>query len=359
MMDLEVRKGKNVPVITKALVDLNGPLFGMFKNERAKWARDDYFNSQGPIQFEFPCTSPFLAVPPTFETLYYRGGTPVNYGTPSPYAKIFDYNMNPLTLELTKINPCCPDILNKSHRLLFSEVLPFHNAEVANYIDQHCELTSKISNRYVEFQESSVGIPRKKTRIGVCFNGRQTPGGHNILGSLLDENCQVFGFIDGTQGLFKGDYIEVQADTFNFYRNQSGFHFLGRSSDKLRTEQEKELTLATCQKLDLDGLILVGATHTLNDALHLSEYLLLKQCKTKVIGLPASIDNTVYHRQLEVSVGFSSSSHLYSTLIANLMTDASSNTKYWYFIRLMGRDPSNLALECALATHPNLVIISE
>lgn len=85
----------------------------------------------------------------------------------------------------------------------------------------------------------------------------------------------------------------------------------------------------------------------------------MKKCKTKVVGLPASIDNTVYHNQLEVSVGFSSSSHLYSTLIANLMTDASSNTKYWYFIRLMGRDPSNLALECALATHPNLVIISE
>jgi len=39
MMDLEVRKGKNVPVITKALVDLKGPLFGLFKAERAKWAR--------------------------------------------------------------------------------------------------------------------------------------------------------------------------------------------------------------------------------------------------------------------------------------------------------------------------------
>jgi len=30
-----------------------------------------------------------------------------------------------------------------------------------------------------------------------------------------------------------------------------------------------------------------------------------------------------------------------------------------YFIRLMGRDPSHLVLECALQTHPNMVLISE
>jgi len=30
------------------------------------------------------------------------------------------------------------------------------------------------------------------------------------------------------------------------------------------------------------------------------------------------------------------------------MIDAASATKYWYFIRLMGRDPSHLVLECAL-----------
>ncbi len=41
------------------------------------------------------------------------------------------------------------------------------------------------------------------------------------------------------------------------------------------------------------------------------------------------------------------------------MIDASSNIKYWYFIRIMGRDPSHLALECALSTHPNYTIISE
>ena len=42
-----------------------------------------------------------------------------------------------------------------------------------------------------------------------------------------------------------------------------------------------------------------------------------------------------------------------------MLTDSASAIKYWYFIRLMGRDPSHLALECALKTKPNMVIISE
>ena len=42
-----------------------------------------------------------------------------------------------------------------------------------------------------------------------------------------------------------------------------------------------------------------------------------------------------------------------------MLTDSASAIKYWYFIRLMGKDPSHLALECALQTHPNMTIISE
>jgi len=42
-----------------------------------------------------------------------------------------------------------------------------------------------------------------------------------------------------------------------------------------------------------------------------------------------------------------------------MLTDSASAIKYWYFIRLMGRNPSHLALECALRTHPNMFIISE
>lgn len=42
-----------------------------------------------------------------------------------------------------------------------------------------------------------------------------------------------------------------------------------------------------------------------------------------------------------------------------MLTDSASAIKYWYFIRLMGSQPSHIALECALKTCPNRVLISE
>jgi 6-phosphofructokinase 1 len=60
-----------------------------------------------------------------------------------------------------------------------------------------------------------------------------------------------------------------------------------------------------------------------------------------------------------MSLRFDTASKVYSQQIGNMLTDSASAIKYWYFIRLMGREPFHLALECALKTHPNMVIISE
>jgi 6-phosphofructokinase len=109
----------------------------------------------------------------------------------------------------------------------------------------------------------------------------------------------------------------------------------------------------------LDGLVLIGASHTLTDASILTEYFLTEGVNTRVVGVPCTLDGNVYHEMFEQSVGFDSASKLYGQLIGNLMTDAASAVKYWYFIRLMGRDPSHLAIECALNTQPNYVVVSE
>jgi 6-phosphofructokinase len=42
-----------------------------------------------------------------------------------------------------------------------------------------------------------------------------------------------------------------------------------------------------------------------------------------------------------------------------MLTDSASAIKYWYFIRLMGKEASHLAVECSLKTSPNYVIVGE
>lgn len=80
---------------------------------------------------------------------------------------------------------------------------------------------------------------------------------------------------------------------------------------------------------------------------------------TRVITVPATVDGNMNHNFISTSIGFDTASKVYSQLIGNMLTDSASAIKYWYFIRLMGQDPSHLALECALSTHPNIAIISE
>ncbi len=54
LMGMEIRKGKEKPVIQKALVDLKGTAFTHFAAQREKWALQDHYRFPGPIQFFGP-----------------------------------------------------------------------------------------------------------------------------------------------------------------------------------------------------------------------------------------------------------------------------------------------------------------
>lgn len=115
----------------------------------------------------------------------------------------------------------------------------------------------------------------------------------------------------------------------------------------------------SCKQNGITGLVLVGATHTLTDAANVSEYFKTNKIDTNVVVVPATLDGNIRHGYIQATLGFDTAAKVYSQLIGNMLTDSASAIKYWYFIRLMGRDPSHLALECALKTHPNMCIISE
>jgi len=48
----------------------------------------------------------------------------------------------------------------------------------------------------------------------------------------------------------------------------------------------------------LNGLILIGASHTMTDAVSLTDYFIKNNVLTNIVCVPSSIDNNIYHQNL-------------------------------------------------------------
>ncbi|AQL03428.1 Pyrophosphate--fructose 6-phosphate 1-phosphotransferase subunit alpha [Zea mays] len=219
-------------------------------------------------------------------------------------------------------------------------------------------------------------------RIGVVFSGRQSPGGHNVIWGLYDvvkahnSNSKIIGFLGGTDGLFAQKTIEITDEALPSYKNQGGYDMLGRTRDQIRTTEQVKATIGTCQALKLDALVIIGGVTSNTDAAQLAETFAQLKCPTKVVGVPVTLNGDLKNQFVETTVGFDTICKYFlvtfghhnstsvltkvnSQLISNACIDALSAEKYYYFIRMMGRKASHVALECALQSHPNMVILGE
>lgn len=202
-------------------------------------------------------------------------------------------------------------------------------------------------------------------RVGVVFCGRQSPGGHNVIWGLHDAikshnpKSVLLGFLGGTEGLFAKKTLEISDDILATYKNQGGYDLLGRTKDQIRTTEQVNAALSTSQALNLDALVIIGGVTSNTDAAQLAEIFAESKCRTKVVGVPVTLNGDLKNQFVETNVGFDTICKVNSQLISNVCTDALSAEKYYYFIRLMGRKASHVALECTLQSHPNMVILAE
>ncbi|XP_023918395.1 pyrophosphate--fructose 6-phosphate 1-phosphotransferase subunit alpha [Quercus suber] len=202
-------------------------------------------------------------------------------------------------------------------------------------------------------------------RVGIVFSGRQSPGGHNVVWGLysalkiFNPKSTLLGFLGGSEGLFAKKTLEITDDVLSTYKNQGGYDLLGRTKDQIRTTEQVNSALNACKELKLDGLVIIGGVTSNTDAAQLAETFAVAKCPTKVIGVPVTLNGDLKNQFVETNVGFDTICKVNSQLISNVCTDALSAEKYYYFIRLMGRKASHVALECTLQSHPNMVILGE
>lgn len=256
--------------------------------------------------------------------------------------------------------PTLPDLLKEINTLSIS---PSNNL-----LEKHSPLEKIFPKSYQQPRLSIVKDKIRKNsplRVGFVFSGGQAAGGHNVVTGLFDalkkmhEGSRLWGFMDGPKGIVENNTKEITQEVLAPYRNQGGFDLVGSGRTKIETNEQFEAAAMTVKELELDGLVIVGGDDSNTNAALLTEFFLSVGIKTRVVGVPKTIDGDLKNEHIEISFGFDSATKTFSEIIGNILTDALSAKKYTFFVKLMGRTASHIALECAMQTHANLTLIGE
>ena len=356
LLAAERRRGRDVPLIHKAAVDLEGAPFRTLVSRRGGWRLARSFASPGPVQFDGPLADEISVC------------LRLERGEEVPEAAVA-----PLAAARLAAPPSLPSLLEGDAALAVVAGAVPHAAADELFVAQQLPTTAGqprleiVSGRLAVRHATPLPLLGEAPLvIGVVFCGRQCPGAHNVAVGLTHflqrrggEGAKLLGFLDGTRGLFGGRAVELGADEVAPYLNGGGMDLLGRSADVIRTAEHYELAEATCRRCGLSGLVLVGGPVSNSDTALLAEHFKQRGVPTRVIGVPATIDGDLYCNSIEASIGFDTATRVYASLVGNLATDAASARKHWYFIRMMGRTPSHLTLGCANLTQPNIALVGE
>lgn len=266
---------------------------------------------------------------------------------------------SPLQLERQNYQPKVPSVLESV------DSIDFQTAASLKVLEDVAPQFSHTSQEEVYHLKEGSKKDLAALRVGVVFSGGQASGGHNVIWGLFDAlqevnaSSKLIGFLNGPGGICDQKSVEITAEMLKPYRNQGGFDLIGSGRTKIETPEQLDQAKEAVKALDLDGLVIIGGDDSNTNAAVLAEHFAASGLKTKVAGVPKTIDGDLKTEYIESSFGFDTACKVYSDLIGNIAKDALSAKKYTHFIKLMGRSASHIALECALKTGANLALISE
>ena len=272
--------------------------------------------------------------------------------------------LSPLQLARYQYSPKLPGMLRNG----ISEICVNNGNATESVADQE-KIRALFPNTYgkneITFRKGQNTSEAKKQVVGVILSGGQAPGGHNVICGLYDalkatdkENV-LLGFKGGPSGLLEDDYIVFDDEYINQFRNTGGFDIIGSGRTKLETEEQFAVVAEVCKKHGITAIVIIGGDDSNTNAAVLAEYCAAHNTGVQVIGCPKTIDGDLKNEDIECSFGFDTATKTYSEIIGNIARDANSAKKYWHFIKVMGLSASQVALECALKTQPNICLIGE
>ena len=192
-------------------------------------------------------------------------------------------------------------------------------------------------------------------KIAFLTSGGDSPGMNAVIRAIV-KSCLYheiipFGIYDGYQGMIEErGKVMTSMDVNNII--QLGGTILGtaRSKDFLEPLYRGK-AIAFLKKENVDGLIVVGGDGTFAGASVLNE-----EMNIPVMGIPGTIDNDIYGT--DFTIGFDTALNTVISAVDKIRDTASSHHRI-FFVEVMGRDAGFIALNSAIASGADDVLIPE
>lgn len=192
-------------------------------------------------------------------------------------------------------------------------------------------------------------------KIGFITSGGDAPGMNACVRAIvkycLHKGIIPFGIYDGYQGMIEGRGREM---TFQDVDNiiQRGGTILGTARSKeFTTKEGRQKAIEFLRSNQIDGLLLIGGDGTFTGATILS-----KEMNIPIIGIPGTIDNDLYGT--DFTIGFDTAVNTVVEAVDKIRDTAGSHHRI-FFIEVMGRNAGFIALNAAIASGAESVLIPE
>ncbi len=192
-------------------------------------------------------------------------------------------------------------------------------------------------------------------KIALITSGGDSPGMNAciraVVKTCLHYSIVPFGIYDGFQGMIDRKGYEMEyTDVDNIIHR--GGTILGTARCKEFMELEGRLKAIDYLKSEnIDGLVVIGGDGSFTGAYHLGQ-----EMNIPIIGIPGTIDNDIYGT--DHTIGYDTALNTVTEAVDKIRDTAASHHRI-FFIEVMGRDAGFIALNSAISSGAENVLIPE
>jgi 6-phosphofructokinase 1 len=165
------------------------------------------------------------------------------------------------------------------------------------------------------------------------------------------KKLQVLGFENGWNGLITNTFRSLTPKSVIGILHTGGTILRTSRSLEFRKEDGIKKAAETLANNNVDGLVVIGGNGTFNGALRLS-----KETDTKIIGIPATIDNDVFGT--EETIGFDTAVDT-AVVAVDKIRDTMVSFERVFVIEVMGRERGFIAATVGLAVGAERTLVPE